>query len=201
MATATMLGPADHGKLLSLEEFETSPVEEGYRYEIIDGRLYVSPLPNLPHELILIWIHEVLLAYSRAHPEVINLISTKARIFLPDSFQPTRPEPDLAVYQDFPRGQKLGAVNWRDVNPILVVEVVSEDDPDKDLVRNVELYLRVLSIKEYWIYDTREEANPPSLLVYRRRGSNWQRPITVSYGEIYTTRMLPGLNLVIQPTT
>jgi Uma2 family endonuclease len=36
---------------------------------------------------------------------------------------------------------------------VLVGEVVWEDDPDKDLVRNVELYLQVPSIREYWVLD------------------------------------------------
>ena len=44
---------------------------------------------------------------------------------------------------------------------MLVAEVLSGEDPDKDLVRNVELYFQVPSIKEYWLFDSRSELPPP----------------------------------------
>jgi len=86
------------------------------------------------------------------------------------------------------------------VNPILVVEVLSKKRPEKDLVRNVELYLEVSSIKEYWILDPRIDPDRPSLLVYRRRGKSWQKPIEVPFGGTYQTpRVLPGFSLVVDP--
>jgi Uma2 family endonuclease len=80
---------------------------------------------------------------------------------------------------------------------LLVAEILSADDPDKDLVRNVELYVQVPTIREYWIVDPREEFDRPRLLVYRRRGRQWQRLITIEPGETYTTRLLPGFELVL----
>ena len=70
------------------------------------------------------------------------------------------------------------------------------DDPGKDLVRNVELYWLVGSIKEYWVFDAREDADHPSLRVYRRRGKKWQ---ILDFGpkEIYTTRLFPGFELFL----
>ncbi len=66
-------------------------------------------------------------------------------------------------------------------------------------MRNVELYLEVPSIREYWIIDPRESADRPTLLVYRRRGPRWQRPITVPFGGVYTTRLLPGFSMIVDP--
>ena len=45
MPVATSLGLADHGHPVTLGEFESAEFEEGYKYELIDGRLYVSPAP------------------------------------------------------------------------------------------------------------------------------------------------------------
>ncbi len=59
------------------------------------------------------------------------------------------------------------------------------------------LYLRVPSIREYWILDPRTDADHPSLLVYRRRGARWQRPLAVAGGDTYTTRLLPDFSLVL----
>ena len=46
------LGPADRGRPMTLEEFMAAGSVEGYHYELIDGKLYVTPLPNLPENLV-----------------------------------------------------------------------------------------------------------------------------------------------------
>ena len=199
MATLTKLGPADHGRPMALDDFMASDYQEGYRYELIDGKLYVSPQPNLPEDGISTWISFKVGLYAQANSGVINYVSTHARVFVPDRPGVTNPEPDLAAYHDFPLERPLRQRRWQDVSPVLVAEVVSPEDPDKDLVRNAELYLQVPSIREYWLFDTRaESADRPTLRVHRRRGSRW-RVIDVAFGETYTTKLLPGFELVIDP--
>jgi Uma2 family endonuclease len=56
----------------------------------------------------------------------------------------------------------------------------------------------VPSIKEYWLFDTRQSADRPTLHVYRRSRSRWQMK-EVAYGETYTTKLLPGFKLVVDP--
>ena len=41
-------GPRDHGRRVTDEEAYAARYKPGYSYEIIDGRLYVSPQPSLP---------------------------------------------------------------------------------------------------------------------------------------------------------
>ncbi len=199
MATVTRLGPADHGRPMTLDEFETGNYEDGYKYEIIDGKLYVSPLPDLPENRLEEWLTSELRWYARQNPEVINYVSSKARVLVPGRPGITIPEPDQAAYRDFPRHLPLDEVNWHEVSPILVAEVLLHGQPDKDLVRNVELYLQVPSIREYWVFDAREDPSRPVLHVYRRRGLRWQRRIEVAPGETYTTRLLPGFELLLDP--
>ena len=62
------------------------------------------------------------------------------------------------------------------MSPILVVEVLFDADPYKDLVRNVDLYLQVPSIREYWLLDARYSADEPTLIVHRRRGKRLGPP-------------------------
>ena len=50
MSTIVRFGPLDHGRRVSGEELAGARWQEGYTYEVIDGRLYVSPVPNLPQE-------------------------------------------------------------------------------------------------------------------------------------------------------
>jgi Uma2 family endonuclease len=199
MPTALVLGPDDHGRPLTLEEFESARWQDGYQYELIDGKLYVSPVPDLPHDQLLKWVYRLLDDYSEEQDEVINYVSSHARVFLPDRPEATQPQPDVAAYRDFPQDRPIRDVQWQDVSPVLVVEVVSEDDPEKDLERNVELYEQVPSIREYWILEPGDDPDRPSLTVYRRRGRRWQRPIEVAAGETYTTRLLPGFELLVDP--
>ena len=198
MATATIkLGPADHGRRMSREEYEAASGEEGYRYELIRGRVYVTAAPNMPHGHIVWWLNLRLFMYSQSHPGVIDYIHFQSRVFVPDPDDETIPEPDLAAYPNVPAVEGPRDLRWDDYSPVLVVEVVSDDDPGKDCERNVDLYLQVPSIREYWIIDPRKDSKCPSLRVYRRRGQRWQKPIDVPGGGTYTTKLLPDFELVL----
>ncbi len=200
MATASRLklGPRDHGRRYSYGDFAAADWDEGFRYELIDGKLYVSPQPDLPHGVLDRWIFKAIDRYADEHPEVLNYTHYKARVFVPGRRGTTCPEPDIVAYNDFPTGENLSRLRWQDISPLLVVEVLSPDNLDKDLVRNVELYLLVPSIREYWIVDGLQNTEQPSLRVHRRRGSRW-RSLEIAFGETYTTKLLPGFELVIDP--
>jgi Uma2 family endonuclease len=195
LRTRNLIGPADHGREMSEEEFESSVDQEGFRSELIDGRLYVAPIADLPHGSILDWLVDLLQRYRYAHPEVIDFVHTQAEVFVPGRLRPTRPQPDIACYANFPHQLPRRQRHWRDVSPTLVVEIVSDDSAMKDFKRNVALYEQVPSIREYWIVDQRPDPDYPSLRVYRRRGKKWQKAIDVAPGETYTTRLLPGFEL------
>lgn len=199
MATVTSMSLADHGRLISDDEFATADFEPGYRYELIEGRLYVSSEPELPEFCLEIWLRQKLERYAEKRPEVINFVSNKSRVFIPSWAASTVPEPDIAVYRNFPRGRRLQGLRWKDVSPVLVAEVLVASDPFKDLIRNVELYQRVPTVREYWILDGRDLSDEPALTVYRRRGPRWLKKREFPYGSTYTTPFLPGFRLVIDP--
>ena len=90
MATVTTplrIGPADHGRTMTLDEFEDAEFEEGYRYELARGVLEVSEVPGEPHALI-VWI---ILRRSRTMignilasstgPAVVRSIGSDCRLF------------------------------------------------------------------------------------------------------------------------
>jgi Uma2 family endonuclease len=199
MVVRRPFGPQDHGRSGSDLEFETATYQEGFRYEVIDGRLYVSPVPNLDGGDLTRWLFCALNDFSRAHPEVINYVASPARVFVPGATRTTAPEPDVAAYRDFPLHLPRRQRDWRTIHPVLVAEVLtSADGEEKDLVRNVDLYHRVPSIKEYWVVDGRADPDKPTLRVYRRWGAGW-RERAVPYGGTYVTRLLPGFTLPVDP--
>jgi Uma2 family endonuclease len=199
MKTIVKIGPADHGRPMTLDELHAAVAIPGYWYELIDGTLYVSAKHLLPQARTEEWVFSALLRYSLVHCDAINVLFGKARVFVPGRRGVTNLQPDVAAYRDFPLDRPFNELAWQDVSPVLVAEVLSLDDPKKDLVRNVELYLQVPSIKEYWVLDSRPEgADRPHLLVYRRWRGQW-RPLQYAPGQTYTTRLLPDFTLVVDP--
>ena len=69
MATVTTplrIGPADHGRTMTLEEFLDADVEEGYRYELARGVLEVNEVPNDPHGGVVCNLYRAVGRYRRA---------------------------------------------------------------------------------------------------------------------------------------
>jgi len=200
MSTATLrahLGPADHGRELSYEDFLAGDYEEGFKYELIDGRLYVSPSANYPHDWVQQHVSKALTLYQDLRPSIVQRLSARSRVFVPGRRKTTCPEPDFAVYTTCPSGRD---VRWEDISPVIVVEVVSADDGGKDYVRNVDLYQRVPSIREYWLFDRCTEVYGPTLRVYHR-ASGRQKWKIADFGpeDVYSTKLLPGFKLPVCP--
>ena len=192
------LGPADHGRSLTLDDFESAEYTLGFKYEIIDGRLYVSPVPNVPEAFLETWLRRKLEAYSDSHPKVIGFITPKGRVHVLKRRRATIPEPDLAAYSALPRDVSLRKLRWKDLNPLLVAEVLVDGEFEKDFYRNPKLYFLVPSIQEYWVLNGSIDPSEPSLVQYRRHGDDWEIE-TYPYRSTFTTKLLPGFELLIDP--
>lgn len=192
------LTPDDHGRAMSLDEFMQADAKEGFRYELIHGRLEVSPEADMPHDRLRKRIERQLDAYAEQRPDVINFVLGPARVILALPGDVSAPEPDLVAFHDFPLETPTADVNWADVNPVLTIEIISPETADKDLERNPALYLQIPTLWEYWVIDPRDESHDrPSMVVYRRRGRRWQKPIEIPAGGTYQTRFLPGFTLTL----
>jgi Uma2 family endonuclease len=192
------IGPHDHGREITYEEFLAADYEEGYKYELIRGELYVSSKPNPPHAWMEEYVRDQVLFYKLRHPGVVKRLSTNSRVFVAGIEKTTCPEPDLALYNDHVASQQQK--RWDRVSPFIVVEVVSDSDPDKDYDRNVELYRDVPTILEYWLFDKVDEVDGPTLRVFRRDSGaqDWE---IADYGPmaVYTTALLPEFSLPVRP--
>jgi Uma2 family endonuclease len=198
MLTATRtIGPADAGLRMTWAEYQSAIGQEGYRYELIDGRVTVLPVPNPQHQRIWRWIYDCLSKYSEQNIHIINYVVPSSSVLIEARPDDTAPEPDITAYRNYPLDREQ--VRWEEVSPILVVEIISPGTANKDLERNVELYLAVPTIMEYWIVDPRNGLSNTTMRVYRRRGPRWQKPIDLRTGDSYTTRLLPGFSLLIDP--
>src|SRR5262249_1957712 len=198
MATVTMLGLPDHGRPVSTAEFESADFEPGFKYEIIRGKLYVTYEQVFPEDFLGNWLGGKLNLYGMSRSDIINYVTTKARVFVP-RHKATIPEPDIAAFSGLRVGRDLSRLDWRRVSPFIVAEVMYRADPFKDLVRNVELYLEVPSIREYWILDARDGPNDPTLMVFRRPGSRCLPKMATPSRSTSPPPCPPGFKSVLAP--
>jgi Uma2 family endonuclease len=148
MATiAIRIGPADHGRPMTLEEFHEAEEEPGYRYELARGVLEVTEVPNDPHGEIICNLYRAIARYDQAHPGAIHRYGGAGEFRLWIRGMISGRNPDVAVVlrgapKDL-RGRRV---------PALAVEVVSEGGEERDYQVKREEYL-VFGLFEYWIVD------------------------------------------------
>ena len=148
VATPLRIGPADHGRTMTLEEFREAEEEEGYRYELARGVLEVSEVPNDPHGVVVCKsLRRGQLATGDEHPGIILRYGggNEFRFWLPHMISGRNP--DLGVVlrgapKDW-RGRRL---------PALAAEVVSRGSVKRDYEVKREEYL-AYGLLEYWIVD------------------------------------------------
>ena len=188
MATITRrrIGPADHGRRMTLDEFIEADFEEGWLYELARGVIDVTEVPGVNHGWIVRRVTRMFILYEDAHPGVIHYGAggSDCRLRLP-GMQSDR-HPDQAVYLSPPLpGPRL----WTRWIPQIVVEVVSEGGEERDYVEKREEYLRA-GVQEYWILDPAARA----MRVLQRAADVWDE-VVVPAGAMYQTPLLPGLEV------
>ncbi|MBY0522471.1 MAG: Uma2 family endonuclease [Gemmataceae bacterium] len=186
--TAIKIGPEDHGRPMTLEDFEYAVGQPGHIYELSRGVIAVSDVPGRPHGLQVFVIRRQLTAFDLSNPGRIHFIggTHECKLLIPE-FDSER-HPDIAVYLTPwpPENQP-----WAHWIPEIVIEVVSVGSEERDYVEKREEYL-ALNIKEYWILDLERE----EMVMLRRWGKRIVEKV-VRPPETYKTRLLPGFELVI----
>ncbi len=134
------------GQVLSWEQFQALP--EDPRVEYLDGRVHVSPSPDLHHQDISYELAGLLRAAVPATHGVV-LTWDWAPAALPDGTRDVF-TPDVMVYE---RSQVEDPERYSAV-PALVVEVLSTNRGD-DLVKKMTKY-PLYGLPHYWVVDPRE---------------------------------------------
>src|SRR5438309_8066062 len=69
------IGPADHGRRMSLKDFDHAPVVEGYLYELSRGIITVSDVPKYYHFAQVQGTRDQFIVYKLSHPGRIHSIA------------------------------------------------------------------------------------------------------------------------------
>ena len=182
VTTAIRIGPADHGREMTFEEFEDAEETPGYLYELARGVLEVSIIPGEPHGLLEWFFLGRIRDYDVAHPGVVAMAGGPSmfRLWVPE--MASARHPDVSVVLAGTR--KVGPRR----PPSLVIEVVSPGEVARrrDYVVKREEYL-AFGISEYWIVDRFEKR----VTVLWRRGDSWTETVFLD-GQVASGLVLPG---------
>jgi Uma2 family endonuclease len=180
------IGPRSAGLLLSLAEFDRALWQKGWRYELINGVLVVSPTPSRqergPNEAL----GQLLLNYKENHPRGAALDAT-----LPEEdieSNQNRRRLDRAIWAGLGRDPDEGEA------PTIAVEFVSKGkvSQERDYVAK-RAEFREIGVSEYWVIDRFRR----TLTVYRF-ATDKEDELLIPEGQTYETPLLPGFVLPLK---
>lgn len=146
--------------------------------EFTDGLVEVLPMPTEEHQLILVHLFRRFDAVMLARGGMVLVSPLRLRIRA-GKFR----EPDLLLLLDA-RDPRRANRYWSGAD--LVLEIVSPDQPDRDLVDKRGDYAEA-HIPEYWIVDPRAA----TITVLRLAGDSYAEHGTFGRGEAATSALLP----------
>ncbi len=171
--------------LLTVADLEACP-DDNNRYELIEGELFVSRAPGIPHQRVLHNLQMEFGSYLKAQPIGI-LIPGTGTIF--SDYNAVIP--DLVFirnerWKDVTSGQKVTGP------PDIVVEILSAgtENQRRDLLVKRQLYGKY-GVKEYWIVDSENR----SVLVFRLHAQTLEEISTLTSNDELTSPLLPGFQL------
>ena len=168
--------------LLTIDVLEALP-DDGNRYELFEGELFVSRAPGISHQRVLGNIYALIRAYLEQNPAG-EVLLTPGMIF--DEFNSAIP--DAVFVSDRLKSEIISGERIVRA-PELVIEVVSPgtENARRDREMKRQVYGKH-GVKEYWV------ADPPNryLEIYRLKRRTLALAETLMDDDEVTSPVLPG---------
>jgi Uma2 family endonuclease len=170
--------------LMTVADLEAMP-EDGNRYEVIEGELFVSRAPGLPHQIISGNIFYSLKRYLVDNP--IGVVVTTPGLILS---QYSGVIPDI-VFFSHQRGAEIIERERLVAAPEIAIEILSRgsDNIARDRVAKRQLYAKH-GVKEYWIVDGENRA----VEIYRLKDHGLELAAMMRSGDEITSPLLTGFS-------
>jgi Uma2 family endonuclease len=168
---------------LTYEDYCLLP-DNGRRYEIIDGELFVTPSPLWRHQRVLTkvlyYLTEFVTKYDLGDvcPAPMDVVFSSFDVV----------EPDI-LYISKARASVITEKNVQGA-PDLVVEVLSESTAKIDRTTKLKLYARY-GVAEYWVIDPVSYA----VEIYRLVAGGYELAAQLDSTQVLTSPLLPGFTL------
>lgn len=170
--------------LLTIADLDSLP-EDGNRYELIDGDLYVSRAPHINHQFAISRLLYAIMDYLNRNP-IGKVIPEPGVIF--SDYDAVIPD---VVYVSNERFGKIVASGKFTAAPDLVIEILSPGSENERRDRNIKRRLySVRGVREYWIVDVHASA----VEVYRPHEANLNLVATLGGDDELTTPLLPNFS-------
>jgi len=174
--------------LLTVADLELMP-DDGNRYELFEGELFVSCAPGIPHQVVLGHIYFVIRTYLIQNP-IGEIVITPGVIF--NDLNSAIPD---ALFYSHKRGKEVIHNERLYGPPELMIEILSRGK--ENVRRDREVKLKVYAkygVKEYWIID------PVNLKVeiYRLKRRHFALIHTLAGDDEVASAVLPGLRCPVR---
>ena len=181
------IGPYSAGTLMTVKEFDVTPASRfvrGYRYEVINGVLVVTPPVSDAEADPNDELGHLLRTYKEFNPQGSILDATMPERLVPGT--PNRRRCDRAIWVGLRRLPDTA----KDI-PAIVIEFVSSNKRDalRDYEEKRDEYLAA-GVKEYWIIDRFRR-----IMTVYRQGLAGPTYDIVTEAQSYQTELLPGFAL------
>jgi Uma2 family endonuclease len=165
-----------------------STPDDGKRYEILDGELYVTPAPNRRHQRLSKWIQHFLFQHVELEERLGEIYDAPFDVILAED---QVVQPDLL----FVKRQRASLLSDRGLEgaPDLVVEILSPKTRDRDLTLKRAVYGR-FGVAEVWFVDP----DLDRVAVWTLREAGYQLVGDFSAGDRLESLVLPGLLIDLQ---
>lgn len=172
--------------LLTIADIDSMP-EDGNRYELIEGELFVSRAPSLEHQRLVDNLIVVIRDYLHKHP-VGRVWSGPGVIF--SDFSGVIPD---LVFVSNERLKEIASGDRVAGAPDLIIEVLSPgaENAHRDRQAKRQLY-RKYGVKEYWLVDAQKRA----IEVYRSQ--RFRLAATLGVKDQLTSPILPGFECPVR---
>ena len=170
--------------LMTVEDLDAMP-DDGNRYEVIEGELFVSRAPGLPHQIVSGNFFAHFWNYLARNP-IGRIVATPGLIF----GQYGAVIPDLVFYTH-ERGEEIIANDRLIAAPDIVIEILSpgRENISRDRIAKRQLYAKY-GVKEYWIADSENR----SIEIYRLTDKGLELAAMLRLGDEITSPLLPGFS-------
>ena len=172
-----------HGPATKLTYDDYAAIDDGKRYELIEGELVLNPAPATKHQAILMALATELYNHVRSHDAGYVYVSPSDVVLSPENVL----QPDIFYVSN----EREAIITEKNVQgaPDLAVEILSDSSRRRDENSKRRLYER-FGVTEYWLLDPIAD----SLRICRRREQQLVlvAELFAENGDTLTTPLLPG---------
>ena len=166
------------------EDYKRLP-DDGWRYEVIEGELVMTPAPRTQHQVVSANLEFAMMNLARSK-RLGQVLHAPIDVRLGDLANPVQPDILFICQERLDIIQK----DWIEGAPDLIVEILSPGNWIDDRRTKYRVYA-LAGVREYWIIDPDKR----QIEIFALRGSDYELMGRFGPGERATSEVLAGFEI------